>query len=262
MPFSEQHDYRSQLNDELKRRRLVNSRYSLRSFARDLNLNPGFLSSILRGQANLSPMKAAEIAKLLRYDGVQATEFVRLVQDSHVKLDGAGPSEGFVPLQLEAFQVIANWYHYALLELTYCKDFQPSPRWIAERLGIPKEDAEKALGRLLKLGLLKKTRTGYAKTEAFIATPSDKPSAALRSFHAQLLEKAKDSLETQDIKDRDITGTTMSIDPELLPQVKKEIRDFRHRLAKLVAKQKKPPTKVYHLGVQFFELTKTKSEKE
>lgn len=255
-----QHDYRSQLKGELRRRQLVNARYSLRSFARDLGINPGFLSSILNGRANLSPSKAAELAKLLRYDVEQASEFVRLVQNSMVTIDGVDPSEDFVPLRLEAFHVIANWYHYAILELTYVKDFKATPAWIADRLGISQLDAEKALARLLKLGLLKKTKAGLAKTKAFIATPTDQPSAALRSFHAQLLEKAKHALETQDISNRDITGTTMSIDLRLLPEVKKEIRKFRHRLAKLVAKQKKQPTRVYHLGVQFFELTKPKTE--
>lgn len=252
--------YQIQLRDELKRRQLVNPRYSLRSFARDLKLNPGFLSSILNGQANLSAAKAVVVTKLLRYDADQAADFVRLVQDSQLKVDRVDSSESFIPLRLDAFHVIANWYHYAILELTFCKDFKPTPQSIADRLGISKDDALKALNRLLNLGLLKKTKTGFAKTDVFIATPTDKPSAALRSFHAQLLEKAKDALENQDIKNRDITGTTMAFDPETLPEVKREIRKFRHKLSKLVSKQKQPSS-VYHLGIQFFELTKNKTEK-
>lgn len=54
-------DYRVYLNDELFRRINKNPSYSLRAYARDLDVSVGFLSDILRGQKKLSPAKGKKL---------------------------------------------------------------------------------------------------------------------------------------------------------------------------------------------------------
>ena len=50
----------------------------------------------------------------------------------------------FAPLDLDAFQVISDWYHYAILELASTKDCKASPSYISDRLGIPSDQASHA----------------------------------------------------------------------------------------------------------------------
>lgn len=49
-------DYRVLLLDDFTKRSSLNNRYSLRAYARDLELSPGYLSSVLRGGKNLNLM--------------------------------------------------------------------------------------------------------------------------------------------------------------------------------------------------------------
>jgi len=259
--------YRELLQNEFRRRQTSNPSYSLRSFARDLGVTPGFVSGLFTGKRNLSVERSFEISKRLGYDEAQASELVKLIRHEKARestpdiidqqsgaQDGA-LADGYVTLNLDAFQIVADWYHYAILELSRCEDFKPTPEWISARLNIATEDAENAVARLLRLGLLTKTKSGYKKTDAFIATPTDRPHQGLRSFHSQFLEKAKTALKEQDVSRRDISGTTLAFDPEELPFVKKEIQKFRLGLAKKL-KQKRPRA-VYHLAVQFFEVSST-----
>ena len=73
-------------------------------------------------------------------------------------------------------------------------------------------------------------------------------------MHSQLIEKAKDALHTQSVENRDITSVSVSLDPEVIPLAKEEIRKFRARMKELLT-QSQAPTKVYQLNIQFFELT-------
>ena len=222
-------EFREQLRGELARRNRVNPRYSLRAFARQAGLSPAFLSKVLRGTKNLSPARAEAVAGKLGY-----------------------ATPGIASLDLEAFQVISDWYHTALLELATTKGFRPEAAWIARKLGVTTDEVRGALARLVRLGLLRKERGSYVKTDAFLATPTDRPNQAIRNFHAQMLVKARQALDEQDVSQRDFGGSTIAIDPAKLELAKKEIRKFRLRLMKLLDSDK--PTAVYQFNTQLFKL--------
>jgi uncharacterized protein (TIGR02147 family) len=261
-PFSESgSDYRGQLSAELARRRLTHPSYSLRAFARTLGLSPAFLSKLLSGQKDLSLEKAALIAERLGYNREEIAQFCHLVQLGKARTvrlrDALGQDESetreFAPLTLEAFQVISDWQHYAILELVSCRGFKMSGEYVARRLGIEAAQAVAALNRLVRLGLLKQSKGRWVKSSAFIATPTDKPSRALRNFHAQMIEKAKLAIELQPTDSRDITGLTVPISRDKLEVAKQEIRAFRRRMAKLMDSSR--PDSVYQLNIQFFSLS-------
>ena len=60
-------DYRLLLKSELASRTNQNPNYSLRAFARDLDLAPSRLSEVLNGKQGLSTQAAEKIAKTLGY---------------------------------------------------------------------------------------------------------------------------------------------------------------------------------------------------
>ncbi len=225
-------------------------------------MSPGFLSSVLSGDKTLSPAKAASVAQRLGYSEQQSNEWVSLIR-LHTAFKGAQAQGvplriGQVPqvsaLTLDAFEAISDWHHYAIRELTRVKGFKADPSWIAARLGISPESAESSLERLLRLGLLKKDERGrVTKAETLITTPSDQPSRALRNFHSQMIAKALEALNAQPVDERDITAITMPVNRAKLDLMKKELRDFRHRMAKLFGTPE--ASDVYQLNIQLFNLT-------
>jgi uncharacterized protein (TIGR02147 family) len=259
-------DYRLQLKAEFDRRKMVNARYSLRAFAHALDVSAAFLSNLFQGKKNLSLETALLVAEKLGYSDAETAQFCQLIQIANAKsskLKAAltarrespmtSPAPAFAPLELEAFQALSDWYHYGILVLCECDGFQANSGWIAKRLGIRKEDAEAAIGRLLRLGLIKHANGTFARTETFIATTSDQPSQALRNHHLQMIEKAKNALQSQSIERRDITGITLAVRADQLPLAKKEIKRFRRRMARLLETPKGDD--VYQLNIQFFSLS-------
>src|ERR1700733_8832696 len=77
--LKEQNDYRQYLRNVLEERTSKNAHYSLRAFARDLELSPQMLSFVLNKKRDLSPGSAAEVAERLELNPAEAAHFVDLV---------------------------------------------------------------------------------------------------------------------------------------------------------------------------------------
>jgi hypothetical protein len=61
--------YRAMLMEELSRKQRRNPSYSLRAFARDIEVAPAKLCQILKSKGGLSGERAAVVAERLGFDG-------------------------------------------------------------------------------------------------------------------------------------------------------------------------------------------------
>jgi transcriptional regulator with XRE-family HTH domain len=232
-------DFRIQLQNELVRRCRNNPSYSLRSFARALEIDHSSLSQYLRGRRRLSMEMRQQVAAragLLR--GPEASE-----------PDASG-------LPLDAFAVISDWYHYAIFELVTLRDFQPKPRWIARTLGITVNEVHIAVERLFRLGLLRRDAKGKWEQGAELISTTNSPfsSAAFRNLQTQLLQQALRAMEDTPIERRDQSSMTMAIPSSRLAEAKERIKKFRRGLcASLQAEGERDV--VYHLCISFYPVT-------
>lgn len=269
MEILEHRDYRTYLKSELERRVSSNSRYSLRAFARDLKMSPQMLSFVLNKKKSISPEAGVGIANQLNLDPEEASHFLDLVMLAHSRSSSqikkliefrieqriASHNSGFKTLDIEVFKAIADWHHYAILELTLTDGFKSDPKWIAARLGMSPFEVTQAIERLERLELLEKDSTGrIRKTDVNITASYNVPSAALRKLAKGMLERAIDSLETQSVDERDITNITMAIDPALLPEAKKMIAEFRRKLCAFL--EQGDQTEVYTFSPALFKITR------
>lgn len=258
-----QTNYRDILKDKLSERCQKNGKYSLRAFARDLELSPQRLSHILSGRHGLSPEAAQKVAAGLGLSEEETTFFCTLVQEKHAR-SGVLKTKAkeklqeitsqYKDLSLDHFKIIADWYHFAIMELTLVEGFSSEPKWIAKALNITPMEAKMALERLLRMDLLEKSADGeLSLTGQFFVDPKGTPSQALRQFHRQLMEKATLSLEFQKLEQRDFSSTVLAIDEADLPKAKEVLKNFRVQFDKEFSAGKRK-TKVYCLGIQFFSL--------
>lgn len=247
-------DYRSILTAELLKRVKENPSYSLRRFAQQLEVSPATLSGVLSGKRRLSLTSAAKITDKLNLPPSDAARFFQAVASHLANADvGSPPPPNYTTLSEDVFRTISDWYHYAILELTYVKGCQNDPRWFARKLGIETAQAAEAMDRLINLGLLEIKKDQIRKVEASITTPSGVPSKAVRSRHKQILQKAQESVETHSLDERDITSVTMAIDPTLLPEAKKRITAFRRELCDFLTTGNR--RQIYELSIQLFPLS-------
>ena len=233
----------------------MNSRYSQRAFARDLGISAGELSEILRGKRHLSRRSLLSVSRALNLNGAEARRLFDLLNISKMGSEHAvtddSPSVNLAP---EIFAVVSNWYCFALLNLMECENFKENAAWISKRLDISVLEADDALRRLQKVGLIERKNGRLIPVKGYVMSPNGIPLSAIRQFHHQILQKAQRALELQSIKERDISGITLALDPKDIMSIKKDIKEF---LDSLIFKysRRKSRKEVYHLESAFFRLT-------
>ena len=121
------------LRTELDRRRAANPRYSLRSFARDLSVDHSTLSQILRGKRRLTGRSVRAFGRRLRLPEARVAELCALENESAVLAALDRPS------------------------------FQADSRWVASMVGIPLDEVNVTLQRLLRKRIV--TMTARARWE-------------------------------------------------------------------------------------------------
>ncbi|MGZ3796604.1 MAG: helix-turn-helix domain-containing protein, partial [Pseudobdellovibrionaceae bacterium] len=73
-------DIQSILKSELRTRQKSNSSYSLRAFARDIQLSPGYLSDLMKGKKKVSVDTAMKISKALSWSWRDTQVFLQMSQ--------------------------------------------------------------------------------------------------------------------------------------------------------------------------------------
>ncbi len=252
-------DPRNWLISEFSNKRQINPAYSIRAFSRRLEIAPSALAEIIRGVRPLTVKAATKIVDRLNLDPIERKRFletVKLTSQNKTKLlhkKDAPTSIDFHDIDADAFFVIADAYHYSILNLMNTINFRSDVRWIAKRLKLSVAEVRGGLERLCRVGIIKKNSDGYVRVLKNIRINSKVPSAALRRSHKQSLEHAIRSIEDTPIESRDITSLTLAIDPKKMKDARELIAEFRSRFISLMEAGDKK--EVYNLNIQFVPLT-------
>jgi uncharacterized protein (TIGR02147 family) len=246
----------SKINSEFDRRKAINPRYSLRAYAKSLNLDVSVLSRILANKSPISPKILTKIAVPL---AITPEEF-RKIEDEILqskKSRRAAPhaeTSAIQQLQVEEFKIIQDWYNYVILELTNIKDFEPSAEWISKKLSISEAEAQLALERLVKLNLLVQTDDGqFTASGSFTSGIQENfTTVAMRMRQKQVLQRASDAIDLIEFSERDQSAVTIAMDTALIPEVKDKIKKFRRSLANYIFKKSKNKNRVYEISISLF----------
>ena len=227
------------------RRISKNPRYSLRAFAKSLDVSHTALSLVMAGKR---PASKNLIARLADNVGMAPPEKDRL-------LGTVRPRRALVPkyqqMDLDLFELIADWNHYAILSLLDLPGGKFEAKWIAARLSIPQMKARAAMNRLERLGLVGSVDGRFRQVSAPLKIENSVSTPATRQFHRQILAKARESLDEDPMELRDFSAMTFAMDESLVPLARERIRNFRRKLmAELESKG--TPTHVYNLAVQIY----------
>lgn len=243
-------DLRAILQQEFVERCRKNQSYSLRAYAKSLGIEASPLSAILRGKRPIGSKTKKRLGLALGLSAEKLSELSDNKINSNIKMQ---------QITLDSYALIADWYHYAILELIRVRSFKADIQYVSKTLGISATEAHIAVERLVRMGLLEINEKGQwlDTTENGFATniQMDVTTAAARKLQLQILEKAADALKEVAIELRDHTSMTMAINPEDLPAAKEKIKKFRRELCVFLERNKKP-TQVYQLGIALYPVTK------
>lgn len=251
-----------------------NPSYSLRAFAKKINISPGGLSQILNQQKKISLDRALNISRLLNLSERETSYFSRLVQadsianqNSRIKwLDELNLdfSEFSTTrnLEIDQFRLISDWYGLAILQWITHFPKRTSVSEIAEAFKIKVSDVSRSLERLCHLEIIEKSGADQFKilTDRIEVT-SQIPSEVIQSYYRSLLPIIEHNISAQDSRERVIGAEVMAFDDSQIDEVRKLSDEFLISLQKLSMKSKNKKS-VYQAFFNFFKLSTNKDREK
>lgn len=255
--MNEQMIIQTTLRKKLVELQAKNSQYSIRSFAKKLNLQPSATNEILKGQRKVSRELAEKIALRLQLDPTERAEllkhFPEKMKKSQLRKD-SDELNAALKLSSEQFALISDWIHFAILSLMKTKDFKEDYSWIAARFGVSEHVVKKAVMRMLSINLIKRDKNGVLKrTSTKINTTDDLKDLSLQKAHMADMELAKEKIQDLDVNLRDFSFLIFNGNPKYLAKAKEILRRTQDDLEKLMDQDE--ANVVYKLCTYLFPLT-------
>jgi len=245
---------KKELEDKLEN----NPSYSLRAFAKYLGISPASLSRILSGQMKVTPKVFQVIASKLNLTPIQHSHIMKGLQLKKQQGNIRNiEHRGMNSIEMEKFNLIADWYHYAILHMCSLEEFKKDPKWIAKRLGVSDSELIKeAIERLLeyKMMAIDEDQNFYKTDQFTVVLDYNFSSIAMRERQKQILALSASKIDIVPISLRDHSTLTIPVDVSLLPEIKDRIKKFRRTLGNYIIKNNENSTQVYELQISFFPL--------
>lgn len=241
---------------KLESKRQKNRHYSMRAFARDLGISSGRLSDIMNKKYIPGASIADRITESLDLSPDDKIRFRKIIEQSQLSQKVLG---GAYQIMGDQYSIVADWHHYAILNLMNTVDFQDDIEWIAERLNLDFDVVASSLEMMLDLNLIEMKDGKHIPTHINITTTHGTPSEAIREGHRQHIMQALHSLDNDPVELREISTIVLAVNVQNLPKVKELARDFRRKIATLLEEGEK--TEVYNISMQIVPVTRNINSK-
>lgn len=247
----------TQINDFLKseynRRRLKNSRYSLRKFALDLNVSAPVMSRILSDKIIVSKRTLKTISNKLALpsnliEETNASEAKKLMREN-----------GISYLSLEQVKLIKSWYFPAICEAITLPEFKHDTKWLAQKLNITLPMVNECIDLLTECNLisLDSDNKWILKHQEISSLAIQPTKTELMQLQQDFFNRSSQTIKSYPIEERDHSTIVISIDDELLADAKLRIKKFRRQLATYLEKKSKTKkNSVYQLSIGLSPLIK------
>jgi|WetSurMetagenome_2_1015567.scaffolds.fasta_scaffold00046_48 uncharacterized protein (TIGR02147 family) len=229
----------------------------------------GFLSNVIAGRKNLTPIQIIKLVKILHMNKAESAYFEAMVYFTQAKLIDE-KNEYFnrlVTLQKvnlkvldkKKMSVFSKWYYVVVRELLYFYRYNGGdPSGLGHKVEptIRRSEAIQAIRYLEELGLITRNADGYYRQVENAVTSGDEvKSLHLTNFQLATMELAKRAIQKIPAAERDVSVLTMTLSRDTFQMVKSELQHIRKRIAKIAVDEDKPD-RVYQLNMQFFPVTK------
>lgn len=242
-------DFAELLRSSFKERQEKNPRYSVRAFARALEMDFSLLAKLLKGQRRASLSLKKQIGPKL---GMSLHDLDALARETSPRQR----SRNYRKISLKTFSPLSKWYYLAMLELSHLPHFKADPHWIAKALGLPVAMVRAAIVTLRRCGFLTVTPSGVWQDLSgrhLSLLPKDRTHSILQNYQKQMLQQSMDSLKKVSVAERDHTAMTFCVDKDRLLEAKEKIKRFRRELDTFLSEG--GGDEVYCLTVSLFPLS-------
>lgn len=248
-------------------RREKNPRYSLRAWCKQLGLTEAASLSLVLNRKRPMSKKLASSLKSALCNTVDEGHYFDIIaaaanaEDEQTELFYARIAADFrgakqpALARLEQFEVLKEWYHFVIMEMTRLEQFSEDIDWLYEGFAgqVSKHDLRSAMVRLVQLGYLRRQPGGkLERSDPYLESTTDVPNVALRNLHKEFIRQAVAAIDAQEQTRRDISGFHTTTSYKKIAEAKRKIASFR---LELMAFLDEPGGEtVYQVNVQMFDL--------
>lgn len=262
-------DFRAYLAAWFSWKKATHAGYSHRLFARRAGQkSPSLLKAVIDGKRNLTAATLEGFSAALGHTPEEARFFAALVALDQAQTDAERNAAWSVlsatqrfraahRIEGEAFRFFSHWWCVAVFELVKHPDFQPDPRWIARTLRprITESEARRALRTLRELALIRTDGQGrVVQAEASVVTAQEVQGLAVSNYHREMSARAGEAVDGFEPGERHLLSVTVTVPPDLLPELKRELNAMQARLLDLCDSAHDRPGRVTQINLQLFPL--------
>lgn len=238
--------YRDAIRTEYTRRRERNPSYSLRSFARDLDVSASQLSEVMNQKKNMSRKMAQKIANQIGLRPEEAELFIlstEIESESSIR-PGEQSWQAWLeknriqkelgrPVNLDEtrFKLISELRPHVLFATFGLKNFRLNYTWLSTLLGVFQSQLRDLFKRLEAIGAIQWTPKGEPEllAERFSSTEGV-PSQSIRQYHRSTLQHAIECLDKVPVHERDVRSMIFAVRQSDFESIQKDIIDFQKQL--------------------------------
>ena len=228
-------------------------KYSLRTFAKEIQVPVSTLSRVMNGKLKLSPSSACEILKRLPESEKSVNHLLFTLMKGEISLSHE-------EMNSAQYLFLTDWAYPAIFHSFFLADLERKPEALAMRFGLSVEKVHAVLEKMLEIGLLKRTEDNQLTPTTNRWTTSDQiPNHQIQEHHRQGLIHAMKTLESHGVEERDFTSYTFVGTDETYKDLKKQIRELYQKAA-CVSAASESPNRIFKMAVHLYPLDKVKDE--
>lgn len=229
---------------------------------------------VLKGQRLPSSEMVTRLSRFLGHDEREHRYLELLIEKERRELKALPVSETLKELKdlnkkkggnqilIEAnrFAYMSDWIHFVLRQLIQTRNFKEDYNWIATQLAgkVPVWDLRDAVGRMLKLGVLKRDPAGkLLVVDTDLTTTQDIPVEAVRNHVRQMILRGIEALQEIVPAQREISTVCLRFKKSDFEKARQEIRRFRDTFQQNFSSD--DADSVFQINIQFFPHTRSKS---
>ena len=250
--------------------------FSFRYLAQHSGVAASLLVAVISGQRRITAEIAKKYANGIGLTARETDYLLALVGFEHAKTH-TQKNEAFSRivrlrgqsklkyLDADQYEYFSHWYHPAIREFIALPFFKEEPAWIAGMLlpRITEAQARRSLELLKRLSLVQRDdKKRLHVTSKAISSDYEIHTLSLRNFSREMIDRAKEALDTVPVEQREISGLTMGISDECIERIKQRVRIFKEEIVSMVVDDKTESNTVYQLNFQFFPLIKPKDREQ
>lgn len=247
--------------------------YSYRAFSKAAGFtSPNVLKLVMDGERNIGTDALAKFVKALGLNGEAADYFKTLValnqspkdtekQQLFEKLRSLTPHANRRDLAAEELKYLSHWLFPVIREMVTLPDFSEDPHWISRRLNgkSSPNEVSAALLFLITSGFLSRDDAGrLTATDSLVISSDEVGSLAIRNYHRQMMDQARETLESLPMNLREFGALTILVPELAMEELKQKMKTFRRELHNwaLEATTQALPDTIVQVNFQMYPHTK------